>query len=180
MAKQAPYGPLLGSERVWAIKLLTDQQLRAYRYRREGQALNWIAQRLGVSRPRVVHLIAAAEKRLGYEPTVAAKQKSPYKSVATRRTERESAWDAYQHELIAKIPPRDLRRLARVLETSASDGEAKRRLKKRLDQLVRERRRLDRQDDLSSTALHRGEDGLAADLEADFGTNPVTGMGMRA
>jgi DNA-binding CsgD family transcriptional regulator len=70
MAKPAPYGPLLGNERGRAIELLTDKQFTAYRYRREGQAWNWIAQRMGVSRPAVIHLVAKAEKRLGYEATV--------------------------------------------------------------------------------------------------------------
>jgi DNA-binding CsgD family transcriptional regulator len=76
MGKPAPHGPLLGDELGWAIKLLTDKQYRAYRYRREGHAWNWIAQRMGISRQAVIHHVAKAEKRLGYTPTVTAKQRA--------------------------------------------------------------------------------------------------------
>jgi DNA-binding CsgD family transcriptional regulator len=182
MSRPAPHGALLGSELEWAIELLTDRQLRAYRYRREGHALNWIANRLGVKRPRVVHLIAAAEKRLGYELTVTPKQKSPYKPAARRREERESAWERYVNELFSAMPPADRRRLLRIFEESQSDEEVKRRLKSRLEKLERERsesrtRRVELHWDL--VAPHRGEDALAAEMEASFGMNERTGEDMR-
>lgn len=109
MSKPAPAGPLLGDELARAIHLLTEKQLRAYSYWREGHALNWIATRLGVSRPRVVHLLAAAEKKLGYEPTVTAKKKTPYKPVVQRRAEAASALVADARELAAALPPRERR-----------------------------------------------------------------------
>ena len=54
-AEPAPHGPLLGSELARAIELLTDKQLRAYRYFREGQhTMSWIARRMGSSRQAVM------------------------------------------------------------------------------------------------------------------------------
>jgi transposase len=185
--KQSPAGPLLGEELAWAIELLTDRQLIAYRHRREGHALNWIAQRLGVSRTRVVHLIGAAEKRLGYAPSVTAKQRSAYKSSAQRRQERESAWAAYSEELASQLDPAERRRILRIFETSATDEEVERRLRERLWQLERERRarpiehlpsNAEHSEDWSS-AVGEHEAEFAAEMEADFGINPVTGDVMR-
>jgi hypothetical protein len=187
MPKSAPQGPLLGDELAWAIELLTDKQLRAYRYRREGHALNWIATRLDVTRTRVVHLIAAAEKRLGYEPTVTAKKKTPYKSVARRQAESDSAWDAYVRELFAALAPDEARSFMRILEESHSDEEIAHRLWKRLAQLERERRQREQawlspdahHDDDYSSAVGEHEQEFAAQMEADFGINPRTGEPMR-
>jgi hypothetical protein len=187
MPKAAPHGPLLGDELAWAIELLTDKQLHAYRYRREGHALNWIATRLGVTRPRVVHLIAASEKRLGYEPTVTAKKKTPYKSVARRQVAAESAWDACMREQFADLAPDERRRIIRILEEAGSDDELDRRLRKRLGQLERERRQRERallspdadHDNDYSSAVGEQEAEFAAEMEADFGTNPQTGEAMR-
>jgi hypothetical protein len=188
MGEPAPAGPLLGEELGWAIELLTDKQLTAYRYRREGQALNWIARRMGVTRTRVIHLIAAAEKRLGYTPTVTPKQKAAYRPAAQRRQERASAWDAYISELAALLEPAERRRLERIFETAKSDEELGRRLRQRLRELERERRKRGRRDlpagaehaDDYSRAAGEAAAEFAAELEADFGVNPVTGEPMAA
>lgn len=132
VARQAPTGPLLGEELDRAIQDLTDKQLRVYRYRREGHAWNWIAQRMGTSRPAVIHLFAKAEKRLGYEPTVALRQRTPYKSVATRTAEAEASEDARLRELMAQISPARRRRIHRIIESACSDKEAGDRLRKQV------------------------------------------------
>jgi hypothetical protein len=179
VAKPAPHGPLLGNELAWAIELLTDEQLRAYRYFREAHAMEWIGRRLGVTRQAVMQRIVRAERKLGYEPSFTPRQKGPYKSVAQRRAEAESAEDLYLRELLAQVPLADRRRIARILETSSSDEEARRRLGARLKELKRERLREQHNDDSVTEALHRGEHWSTAEFEADFGTNPVTGQTMR-
>lgn len=188
MGEPAPAGPLLGDELAWAIELLTEKQLRAYRYRREGQALNWIARRIGVSRARIIHLIAAAEKRLGYTPTVTPKRRAAYKPAAQRRQERAPAWEAYVRELAGQLQPVERRRLERIFDTAKTDAELERRLRQRLHVLERRRRKRGRRD-LPAGAEHDddysravGEDAaeFAAELEADFGVNPMTGEPMGA
>lgn len=99
------HGPLLGSELARAIKVLTDRQLQAYRYRREGHGWNWIAQRMDVSRQAVIHHVANAERHLGYEPTVTPKQKARYKPAARKRAERDAASAAYHEELLEQALP---------------------------------------------------------------------------
>jgi hypothetical protein len=183
LAQPPPVGPLLGEELAWAIELLTDKQLIAYRYRRDSHALNWIAQRMGVTRPRVVHLIAAAERRLGYAPSVTAKQKTAYKPAAQRKQERESAWEAYFEELAALLEPAERQRLLHIFESATTEEELHRRLRKRLRQLEHERRVRARHDlapgadhdDDWSTAVGEREAEFAAEMEADFGINPMTG-----
>jgi hypothetical protein len=182
LAQPAPTGPLLGDELGWAIALLTDKQLTAYRHRRDGHALNWIARRMGVSRARVVHLIGAAEKRLGYAPSVTLKQKTPYKSVARREEERQSTWDAYFNELAAQLEPAERRRLLRIFDSSGTDKELNRRLRKRLSQLQRERRARERgylpagaeHDDDWSSAVGQGEAEFYAS-QAEDGFTHSTG-----
>jgi hypothetical protein len=142
---------------------------------------------MNVSRTRVVHLVAAAEKRLGYEQTVTPKKKMPYKPIAQRREETEKAWQAYLEELTAQLEPEELERIAEILETSATREELERRLGERLRVLVDERR--DREhaylpagaehgDDWSG-AVGEAEAEFEAHMEADFGLNPVTGEVMR-
>jgi len=178
MATPAPPGPLVGNELARAIELLTDKQLRAYQYYREGHAWNWIAQRMGSSRTAVIHLVAKAQKRLGYELTVTPKQKSAYKSVSLRRAEQEAAYVRYLEELFAQMPPRDRRRLSRILNESSSDEERNRRLAVRLRELQRERRTQEIED--WGRAVGEDEGEFQASLAADFGLNPATGMPMRA
>lgn len=162
MASKAPPGRLRGNELGWAIKLLTDKQLRAYQYRREGHAWNWIATRMGVTRPAVIHLVAKAEKKLGYEPTVTAKQKTPYKSVAERQAEAEAARvidaanaffalspekrrlfirralpDAPKH-IDAKA---EVRFLSKILIDASDDPEARERMRKRVAPIEQRARR---------------------------------------
>jgi hypothetical protein len=124
---------------------------------------------LDVSRPRVIHLIGAAEKKLGYELSVTPKQRSPYKPVAQRREERESAWDAYVQELAAQLTPAERRRLIRIFDTSATDEELERRLRKRLRRLGRERRARERGYSPSPGSDHEDDWSTAVgELEAEF------------
>jgi len=201
----APTGPLVGDELNRAIEVLTDRQLRAYRYRRNGHALNWIAQRMGISRTAVVHHIAKAEKRFGYEPSVTGKQKTPYKSVAQRRTEVDDGWtveaarairqmtrDA-RREFIRRAYPghsmkgldadSEIRLLARIYVEASSDDDARARIAERLRPLKRSRERervlLGQNDDLSR-AVGEDEAEFVAELEADFGVNSVRGEPMQA
>lgn len=178
---------MLGHELASAMELLTNKQLIAYRYRREGHALNWIARRMGVTRPRVIHLIAAAEKRLGYAPSVTLKQKTAYKPAAQRRQEHESAWEAYIHEVASQLEPAERRRILRIFESSATEEELHRRLRNRLRQLEHQRRVRGRRDlapdadhdDDWSTAVGELEAEFEAEMEADFGINPRTGEVMQ-
>jgi predicted DNA-binding protein YlxM (UPF0122 family) len=165
-SRRAPPGPLVGDELAWAIELLTDKQYLAYRYRREGHALNWIANRLGVSRPAVIHHIAKAEKRLGYAPTVTAKQKSRYKSAKERREAEKAAkiheaaaalsemTTAQRHRIIRRVFPdapkklderTELRLLTKMLMEALDNNEARERMAKRLRTLehraIRERKK---------------------------------------
>lgn len=187
MKGRAPTGPLLGDELERATELLTPKQLIAFRYRRDGHALNWIARRMNISRPRVVHLVAAAEKRLGYVQTVTPKKKMPYKPVVQQRKETEAAWQAYFEELTAQLQPEELDRITEIFETSKSKEELERRLAERLRVLADERSDRERAylsgeaehaDDWSS-AVGEFEAEFAAQMEADFGLNPVTGEVMR-
>lgn len=183
--RTAPTGPLMGNEQHLAIELLTDKQLIAYRYRREGQALNWIANRMGVSRARIVHLIAAAEKRLGYEPSVTPKQKQPYKPVAERREAAESAEFNYLVELARQLPPARRREFARLYDeaVSTADESATKRLYDRLRQWERQRQHERAQEawerggadetDGSADARHRGDDSFWENAMADMGFEGV-------
>ena len=187
MAEPPQHGPLLGDELYCAIERLTDKQLRAYQYRREGHALNWIATRMGISRTAVIHHVAKAEKRLGYEPTVTAKQKTPYKSAAKRCEDDDSAWQAHVDELFSQVPAHRQRAVLRILEAGLSDEEAKRRLAPRLRELTRERKAGERayaasigyDGDDYSRGVGQDESEFAANMEADFGINPMTGVAMR-
>lgn len=182
MARPAPPGPLLGNELAMAIEQLTDKQLRAYQYWRRGHAPEWIASRIGVKRPRVYHLVHAAEKHLGYTPSVAGKQKQPYKSAATKRDQAESAklrraaeaWREMTSEqrgrfLRAALPDapahiderEEFRLFVRVLAEALNDDEARERIAKRLKRVERAAER-DRQREARAQlneALHEN-DGL--------------------
>jgi predicted DNA-binding protein YlxM (UPF0122 family) len=177
MAKQAPHGPLLGNELGWANKLLTDKQFYAYRYFREGQhTMGWIAQRMGTSRQAVMQLVVKAEKRLGYEPTFTPKQKTPYKSVARRKAEAQDAWVIQIAEAFAEArTPAEKRRLSQILEAAASDPGAEKRLRKRMQQLTRERRARQRYQDDESRAVGQDKGEFAAIMAEDFGANTTTG-----
>lgn len=140
-ATSSPNGPLLGSELNRAIVLLTERQLQAYRYRREGYAWDWIATRMGVSRQAVMQRVVKAEKRLGYEPSVTPKGKEYKPGPARRRSNRVSAQQQYMQELLAQMPRSDADRLIRLIETAPSDEEAERRLLQRLAEIKRQRRR---------------------------------------
>lgn len=170
-----------------AVERLTEKQFFAYRYRREGHALDWIARRLGVSRPRVVHLIAASEKRLGYTPSVTPKRKTPYKPVAQPREEQASTWSAYMNELWDEFEPAAQERFLRILEAAKTEEEAERLLREWLAELQLERRerargfepsRAEHADDYSR-GVGEAEAEFAAEMEADFGLNPMTGEPMR-
>jgi DNA-binding CsgD family transcriptional regulator len=166
MDEPAPNGPLLGDELQRATELLTVRQLTAYHHRRDNHSLNWIAARMGVTRPRVVHLVAAAEKRLGYAPSVTPKQKAPYKPAARRREESEAALDAYLDGLIAGLEPSQ--RLIEILETATSVEERDRLLRERLAELERERQAHEHPaDDDWSMAAGQGEAEFFASLAED-------------
>lgn len=111
MAKPAPHGPLLGDELGWAIELLSDKQLRAYSYFREGQhTMGWIATRMGTSRQAVIPLVVKAERKLGYELSFTPKQKLGYKPVAHRRAEAQSVWDTEAGQAIGSMSRTERRR----------------------------------------------------------------------
>jgi DNA-binding CsgD family transcriptional regulator len=187
MNEPSPSGPLLSEELATAKELLTGKQFLAYRHRRGGHALNWIARRMGVSRARVVHLIASAEKRLGYASSVTPKQRTPYKSVARRKQDNESGWQAYVEELTAQLGPEEFHQLLDIIETSNSRQERDRRLGERLRAWEIERRNVQQgylpagaeHDDDWSRAVGEDEAECAAEMEATFGQNSVTGEVMR-
>jgi DNA-binding CsgD family transcriptional regulator len=198
MAFSAPPGPLQGSELSRAIRDLTDNQLRAYRYFREGQhTIGWIAQRMGVSRAAVQQQIRKAEKRLGYEATYRPRQKGRYRTVAERRDEAEmgrvrEAERAFsrmspqqRHKFIRRVVPNapreitektELRYLAKILTGAVDDPDARERLRARLTQLEAPRRR--RHDD-HSQAVGGERAEFDAMMEADFGAHPFTGDPIR-
>jgi hypothetical protein len=167
----------MGAELETAIERLTDKQLLAYGYRRKGQAWDWIATRMGMSRTAVIHHAAKAEKRLGYEPTVTAKQRSPYKPVAQRRADAVSAEVVHISRLLTEMEPGRRRHIMRIVETSTCEGEANCRVRKRLELwAVEARREREREslaqfeevrremDGLTGRYLDIGEDVHAADV----------------
>lgn len=116
MAEPAPRGPLVGHELAVAIETLTDKQLRAYRYYRDGQHTNgWIAARLGVSRQAVMQLVVKSEKKLGYAPSFTPKKKAPYKPAADRRSDQLAA---QAREVAAAFAAMTAREQARFLRSA--------------------------------------------------------------
>lgn len=201
----APHGPLSGHELYRAIEVLTDKQLRAYRYYRDGQnTMGWIATRLGTSRQAVMQLVVKAEKNLGYEPSFTPKQKTPYKAVADRRADEAEAKIRAAVEAIREMTPERRRRVIRAVFPSAPrkigkrtearllsqmildalhDQDARERMAKSLEPLERNakqrRRAIQRDDDDRSSAVGEHEAEVAASLEADFGTHPTRGDAFR-
>lgn len=101
MAHPEPHGPLTPAERTMARELLTAQQFVVYKNYRDSQTITWIANREGVTRTRIRHIIDAAQQTLGYERAYAGKQVTAgkYKSVAEERAGKRQEWIAYAQEL---------------------------------------------------------------------------------
>lgn len=146
MAYELRAGPLMGDEEARAIALLSDRQLRAYRYRRQGHAWDWIARQMGISRPAVIHLVARAERRLGYKQTVSNRQPTPYKPVAARREEADSTWlaqiESAAQELASTPWGRTTLEQWAKWEAELPPAEFKRRLRRELTDRVAARRRV--------------------------------------
>ena len=85
-----PDGPLTPDERERGRQLLTAQQFVVYKNHRDKMTVTLNAQRAGIARARVRHIICEAQTAFGYEPTYAPKHRSPgkYVSVAEQRTAR--------------------------------------------------------------------------------------------
>jgi hypothetical protein len=81
---QEPQGPLRDEERVRAQSCLTGQQLIAYRRHRAGQSVSYAAAGMGLSCARFRHLVSNAQRKLGYAPTYAPKQRTGYRSTGRR------------------------------------------------------------------------------------------------
>jgi DNA-binding CsgD family transcriptional regulator len=137
MKMQAPHGPLVGDELAHAKRLLTPKQLQAYRLRRQGNAWNWIADRMGVSRAAVIHHVAKAETRLGYKLTVAPKKKQAYKPVAQRQAEAEEKVEYRFDWLMQSLDDVEALNLRRLVRKAETDPDAEARLLRRFQQLHR-------------------------------------------
>ena len=194
---QPPTGPLVGDELSKARRVLTHQQLRAYCYIREGRRPGWIAKQLGVKRPRVYHLVGAAEQNMGYRLTYTPKQPgSRGRSTAEQRLERREAWNRTIAETEATPQGRATLELLDDLLAQGIDifntpldqlpAGAQDQLRRRLSSLEGGRHRRQRQiererylDDDGSRAAGEEQAESVAEMEATFGTNPVTGVAFR-
>jgi DNA-binding CsgD family transcriptional regulator len=187
MPHPEPTGPLMGHEAYRARELLTDRQLQAYRYYRDANTWDWSARRMGTSRTRVIHHVARAQRKLGYDMTVTGKQKAAYKpqKPAGQRIRVEAS---YEDLLATPQGAETVRILDELLASGVPlDGfadhvppEAEAYFRNRLAALGAARRGRRRQnDDDWSRAAGEKEGEFAASLEADFGAHPKTGSTMR-